>query len=327
MERMTTLLGITSDHSIFRDQSSAINPSCAAGLEKNTNCASTLVEQCTNQTFIANGHTLKEGNPAIKPTLDKKLPARDTNPPANSTFDFNKLPSGDGNPAANSTFDLKMPVMKENPDTNSAHNCRKVPAETGNSGANTTFDCNRVPAETENTAANSTFVLNKLAAGKGSTDANTTFEINNPAAGITNNNKAAEGKDHHVAANTTFDCDKDKEGHMAINSTFTATQNLPSSQADNKDADLNVTFEKGEYRIGSQNETVNLMDAEESILQVILDATPKKISKQPPKASSTPKTSGNLQPPHVKAKVSLSYMCDRKPFMCRVLHLSLLPFS
>ncbi|XP_063848126.1 mucin-2-like isoform X2 [Scylla paramamosain] len=280
MDRMTKLLGITNDQDICsNEKGTTVSP---PGTE-NKNCTFIPAEKCANQTFNTLGHPVKEGNPAVNTTFDSKAHAKNANPTTNTTFDFSTQAPGNGNPTANTTFDLNQAAGKVNP------------------SANVTFDGKGQPAERGNTAANTTFDLNNVAARKANPNANSTFDCNKPAADVTfDKNMATEGKDQPAAVNTTFDFKTNQEGNGATNSTFSAGEN-PPSQSDNDKADLNVTFEKGEYRIGSQNETVNLMDAEENILQVILDATPKKISKQPPKASSTPKISGNPQQPHLKA--------------------------
>lgn len=297
MDRMTKLLELTKDHNMSSDEKGT---AADAASTEDDNCAFVCAEKCASQTF--NSQPVKEGNPVVNSTFVSEAPAKNVNPSVNTTYDFTKQAAGNGNPTANTTFDLNQAVGMANP------------------SVNVTFDGKRQPAEKGNTAANTTFDLNKEATGTANPTANTTFDCNKPAAEATlDKNMATEGKDQPAVANATFDFNKTQEGNGPANSTFNAGENLPS-QPDNDKADLNVTFEKGEYRIGSQNETVNLMDAEENILQVILDATPKKISKQPPKASSTPKTSGNPQQPHLKAGVRRAgwqgLVCALFPIYC-----------
>lgn len=274
-----------------------------------------------NETPASNGHPVVEGEAAAGMTTGLKKGAAETNVVVNTTFDF-KMPFEKKNAATNSTFDFKQPtgreippadstfvkLPKENPAVNTTFDLKKVP-EKENPAINTTFDLKKVP-DKENPAVNTTFDFKKLPAEKANPQVNTTFECTRPATGetqVTNStfnadDQPAGGEAQQAAANTTFDCNQKRND---VNTTFTSTQRqnaqLPSS-SHNQTIELNVTFEKGEYRIGDQNETVNLMDVEENILQVILDATPKKGCHQVP--TSTPKTSGHHQKPHLKAGVS-----------------------
>ncbi|XP_045111997.1 nascent polypeptide-associated complex subunit alpha, muscle-specific form-like isoform X2 [Portunus trituberculatus] len=292
IDRLTKLLGITTDQDTSTgDKGTTANP---PQTEKN-NCTFTPAETCANQTFNALSHPLKEGNPAINTTFDSKAPTKTADPSANTTFD-SKAPVKTADPSANTTFDLnKQAAGSGNPTANTTFDLNQAVGK-AHPSVNVTFDGKTQPAGKGNTAANTTFDLNNAAKGKTNSDANSTFDCNKPATNATfDKNTAAKSEERPATtANTTFDFNKNQEGNGATNSTF-------STQPESDKGELNVTFEKGEYRIGSQNETVNLMDAEENILQVILDATPKKISKQPPKASSTPKTTGNPQQPHLKA--------------------------
>ena len=271
IERMTKLLGFTSDL-IKDDTCVTVNPTSAAQMKNNTKCPSTLAELCATE------HPLKEGNPAVNITFDSKAPVSNSNPTINITFD-SKAPASNANPAVNTTYDHKLAEGNDNAPINTTFDSKKTPAMAEN------FD-NTFVKEKGNPAANTTFDINNLLIGKDNAAANTTFD---------------KPPLEHQKANTTIDYNADNEENAVINTTFTP-------QAQDKKAELDVTFEKGEYKIGSLNETVNLMDAEENILQVILDATPKKISKHPPKASSTPKTSGNPLEPHLKARVRLNLL-------------------
>lgn len=148
---------------------------------------------------------------------------------------------------------------------------------------NATFDKQTENMLAEMLAQNNTFIMNNVA--------NMTFEktdnINQQCLGI----------------NTTFDkqdtgntCDDNNDN----NATF--VQQPPHSEKEQ----LNVTFEKGgEYKIKSLNETVNLMDAEEQVLQIILDSTPKKPSRASIGHTSTPKSSIALNQHGLKNSVSL----------------------
>lgn len=92
--------------------------------------------------------------------------------------------------------------------------------------------------------------------------------------------------------NTTFE----KE-HQQTDTTFVSK---PLTSEVNEKDNLNVIFERGEYKIPSLNETVSLMDAEGEVLQLILDSTPKKASKTAPEAVSTPKCGD--KPPQIASK-------------------------
>ncbi|KAK7068548.1 hypothetical protein SK128_006227 [Halocaridina rubra] len=123
---------------------------------------------------------------------------------------------------------------------------------------NTTFDAKKSPL------VNRTFQL-------GIDKINSTFEKSEKI--CTENNRM----------DTTFEKGSEKVSSV-VNSTF------DKIQAEGTDpGPLNVTYEKGEYKIASLNESVNLMDAEEKVLKLILDSTPIKPFKAPPEAVSTPK--------------------------------------
>ncbi|KAK3878288.1 hypothetical protein Pcinc_017069 [Petrolisthes cinctipes] len=131
-------------------------------------------------------------------------------------------------------------------------------------------------------AQNNTFTMNNVC--------NKTFEKNyckKPCLGI----------------NTTFDKDDTRNASDYDNAVNTTYVQKPM---ESEKEQLNVTFEKrGEYKIGSLNETVNLMDAEEQVLQLILDSTPKKPTRASIGHTSTPKTTKGLCQPSLDSTVNL----------------------
>lgn len=163
---------------------------------------------------------------------------------------------------------------------------------------NTTF-------EKDNLAVSTTFEKNP---GLGKRLVNMTFEKANTTFDKANttfdkvNTTFGKGNTTFEKVNTTFDKQPglvnttfDKEQQLA--DTDSKLHNVPvhegldpisSACDDSENPKLNVTFEGGEYKIASLNESVNLMDAEGEVLQLILDSTPQKASKIAPGASSTP---------------------------------------
>ncbi|XP_047476113.1 uncharacterized protein LOC125029964 [Penaeus chinensis] len=144
---------------------------------------------------------------------------------------------------------------------------------------NSTFDGEQPPAQ-------------KLA---NNPNANATFDHKHMIAAT---NKTFDRLEHQMAANTTFEM----ADNNLINTTFDRKENQQANTTfdfqagtEAKNENLNITFEKGEYRIPSMNETVNLMDAEGDVLKLILDSTPKKSSKAAPEAASTPKGAAKPQ--------------------------------
>ncbi|XP_050688310.1 mucin-17-like [Eriocheir sinensis] len=296
---MTEPVGVKSELSTVADKDSLASKTTTKGCLESENYASTE----TDQTPSSSEQPVIEEEAAVSLTNDLKKSPSETNIVVNTTFDF-KMSLGKENAAANTTFDFKQPTKKENPSVDSTF----VMLGKENPAANTTFDCKKV-SEKENPVVNTTFDSNRPPAEWANQQVNTTFDCKRPATGenqaanstFNTDNRPTGVEAHQAAVNTTFDYNQDRN---EVNSTFTTTQKQnsePSSSSHNKTNELNVTFEKGEYRIGDQNETVNLMDVEENVLQVILDATPKKVCRQVPKAASTPKTSGHHTKPHLKA--------------------------
>lgn len=299
---MTEPVGVKSELSTVADKDSLASKTTTKGCLESENYAPTE----TDQTPSSSEQPVIEEEAAVSLTNDLKKSPSETNIVVNTTFDF-KMSLGKENAAANTTFDFKQPTKKENPSVDSTF----VMLGKENPAANTTFDCKKV-SEKENPVVNTTFDSNRPPAERANQQVNTTFDCKRPATGenqaanstFNTDNRPTGVEAHQAAVNTTFDYNQDRN---EVNSTFTTTQKQnsePSSSSHNKTNELNVTFEKGEYRIGDQNETVNLMDVEENVLQVILDATPKKVCRQVPKAASTPKTSGHHTKPHLKAGVS-----------------------
>lgn len=329
---ITKPLGVKSElRTALNENSSALNE--AKGCLESKNCGDAKTDEA-----IANSRHLEtEGEAAVPVTDGVRKSTEDTSTAANTTYDF-KLPLQKEGTTVNTTFEFKCPAGKENPAANSTFTRKETPA-------NTTFECQKGPVGRGNTQANTTFVWTEPA-GEQQTDAtfntgnlkgkeqgdrgsecvklimenkgaNETFDTENKTRATQQtdvayecskpaNNQAnttfdavTKGGIHHPSANTTFEYHRDKE---APNTTFTTEHTEPPPK------ELNVTFEKGEYRIGDHNETVNLMDAEENVLQVILDATPKKVSHRDPRAASTPKSSGNHHQPHLKAGVSYRFL-------------------
>lgn len=284
---MTKPVGVESELRITADKESLALKATTKGCLERENYAPTETDRTTTsseQPVIKEEASVSSTNDLKKSVSETNIvvhtTSRKENPAADSTF----VMLVKENPAANTTFDCKKGSEKENRVVNTTFDTSKPPTEWANPQVNTTFDCKR-PAPGENQAANST------------------FNTDNRLTGV---------EAHQAAVNTTFDFNQERN---EVNSTFTSTQKQnsePTSSSHNKTNELNVTFEKGEYRIGDQNETVNLMDVEENILQVILDATPKKVCRQVPKAASTPKTSGHHIRPHLKVGVS-SYSSIRAP--------------
>ncbi|KAK4307486.1 hypothetical protein Pmani_020752 [Petrolisthes manimaculis] len=147
---------------------------------------------------------------------------------------------------------------------------------------NTTIDKQSENPSNDLAAQNNTFTMNNVC--------NKTFEKSNckkPCLGI----------------NTTFDKDDTRKASDYDNAANTTYVQKPM---ESEKEQLNVTFEKqGEYKIGSLNETVNLMDAEEQVLQLILDSTPKKPTRASIGHTSTPKTTKGLCRPSLDSTVNM----------------------
>ncbi|KAG7174567.1 hypothetical protein Hamer_G016472 [Homarus americanus] len=127
---------------------------------------------------------------------------------------------------------------------------------------------------------------------------------------VANMNRTFDGKDLRTVNSVDGKACSHKKEDQHANTTFSK----PLENEENEHDKLNVTFERGEYKIASLNETVNLMDAEGEVLQLILDSTPQKASKVAPDTNFTPKCADKPSTPSVKRKMK----DPAQPFLHRI---------
>ncbi|KAK8726785.1 hypothetical protein OTU49_010054, partial [Cherax quadricarinatus] len=239
---------------------------------------------------------------------------------ANATFDRKDANTTFDRKDANTTFDRKdANTTFDRKDANTTFDRKDANTTFDRKDANTTFDRKDANTTFDRKDANTTFDRKDVNTTFDRKDVNTTFDKRDA-------NTAFDAKVH--CANRTFDTAnaEDMKPYKFMDTTFEKNDH-PSSEDKEKEK-LNVTFERGEYKIASLNETVNLMDAEGDVLQIILDATPLKVSNTAPDAASTPKCASTPTQPSVKRtiakdctqsflrRISLGMRIDNSSYKC-----------